>query len=198
MATVTYFETVHTSFADVPVTDAGVDTVTFLKAAEGVVELFDLLNSKAFSVVQADLTGNIKKVRTYQEAHPEEGKTLEGIIASEPNHDKKLTATQGLLWLLRGLQFTYIGMLRLTTNKTEEVSAAFRDAYDQSLKTYHTWIVQKVFTVAMTACPYRVDFYAKLGSPVEKVDVELEKWLVGLDIVLKREQGFMANPPKGL
>ena len=60
-----------------PITDAGVDTVAFLEADEGLVRLFgqetiqsgpyfiihkslvDLLGSTAFSVVQADLKGNI-------------------------------------------------------------------------------------------------------------------------------------------
>jgi hypothetical protein len=53
-----YLDTV-TSFADVPITDAGVDTVAFLKASDGLVGLFDILGSTAFSVVQSDLRGNI-------------------------------------------------------------------------------------------------------------------------------------------
>lgn len=64
------------SFADVPITDAGVDTLAFLEAAQGVVGLFgeyrvlvqvrtpantspDLLASAAFVPVQTDLKGNI-------------------------------------------------------------------------------------------------------------------------------------------
>lgn len=42
----------------------------------------------------------------------------------------------------------------------------------------------------MKACPYRKDFYAKLGSPPEKVDEELKKWLDSLDAIIKRMQGF--------
>jgi hypothetical protein len=48
-----------TSFADVPITDAGVDTLVFLKASEGLVGIFDLLGSTAFGVVQTDMRGNI-------------------------------------------------------------------------------------------------------------------------------------------
>ena len=65
------------SFADVPISDAGVDTVQFLLASEGLVGLFgkylfspfyterlhisfpDLFGSAAFTVVQNDLRGNI-------------------------------------------------------------------------------------------------------------------------------------------
>lgn len=67
------------SYADVPVTDAGVDTTAFLEASEGLVSMFgmsfillvahvivtdenytiDLLNSAAFTMVQSDLRNNI-------------------------------------------------------------------------------------------------------------------------------------------
>jgi len=50
----------------------------------------------------------------------------------------------------------------------------------------------------MKACPYRVDFYAKLtadpdgGTPVsdEDFDKELENWLQGLDSIINRMQKF--------
>jgi Glycolipid transfer protein (GLTP) len=47
------------SYAEVS-TDPGVDTSDFLDATEGLVKLFDLLGSTAFSVVQNDMNGNIK------------------------------------------------------------------------------------------------------------------------------------------
>jgi hypothetical protein len=42
----------------------------------------------------------------------------------------------------------------------------------------------------MKACPYRADFYKKLGSPPEKVDAELSPWLTALDGILKRMNTF--------
>jgi len=42
----------------------------------------------------------------------------------------------------------------------------------------------------MKACPYRTDFYAKLGSPQEKVDEELRNWLDGLEKIVKTMQDF--------
>ena len=42
----------------------------------------------------------------------------------------------------------------------------------------------------MKACPYRAGFYAKLGSPSEKVEAELAEWLSGLDNIVKRVQKF--------
>lgn len=42
----------------------------------------------------------------------------------------------------------------------------------------------------MKACPYRKDFYAKLGSPPEKVSEELDKWLASLHDIVTRMQAF--------
>ena len=42
----------------------------------------------------------------------------------------------------------------------------------------------------MKACPYRADFYAKLGSPPEAVQENLDKWLSALDSIVKRMQEF--------
>jgi hypothetical protein len=42
----------------------------------------------------------------------------------------------------------------------------------------------------MKACPYRADFYTKLGSPPEAVNEALAKWLTALDAIVSRMQGF--------
>lgn len=43
-------------------------------------------------------------------------------------------------------------------------------------------LVKGVFSLAMKACPYRADFYKKLGSNQDKVSVQLEEWLTGLEL----------------
>lgn len=50
----------------------------------------------------------------------------------------------------------------------------------------------------MKACPYRKDFYAKLASDPdggvsvqsETLNTELDKWLAGLDGIVKRMEAF--------
>ena len=42
----------------------------------------------------------------------------------------------------------------------------------------------------MKACPYRADFYAKLGSPIEAVEEELSKWLAALDKIIQQIEAF--------
>ncbi|KDE03922.1 hypothetical protein MVLG_05614 [Microbotryum lychnidis-dioicae p1A1 Lamole] len=194
----TYLETVKRSFVDVP-TQPGVDTVAFLEATEGLIKMFDLLGNSAFVVVQNDMNGNVKKIRTRYEAFPEQSKTLEDLVKHEST-EKKRMATEGLLWLLRGLKFTQIALSRSQANKTEELNASFDAAYTNTLKPYHSFVVKPIFVLAMKACPYRKDFYAKLGPPGSDVDGQLLAWLNALEKSITQLEAFYAagNYAKGM
>ncbi|KAF8629259.1 hypothetical protein AX17_005838 [Amanita inopinata Kibby_2008] len=191
-----YLQTVK-SFADVPITDAGIDTLAFLEASQGLVGLFDLLGSAAFSVVQADLRGNITKVKARYDAAPALSGTLQLLVANEKG-EKKRTATEGLMWLLRGLSFTCKALQFAQADAAEELSSAFTKSYEGTLKKFHNFVVKGVFSVAMRACPYRRDFYAKLAAdpdggapaPKEKVDEELNKWLAALSAIVQQMEAF--------
>lgn len=84
----------------VKIDSAGIHTTDFIEASESLVKLFDLLGSSAFAIVQKDMTGNIEKIRTRQTAFPAQCETLEGLVKGEAG-EKKRTATEGLMWLLR-------------------------------------------------------------------------------------------------
>lgn len=43
-------------------------------------------------------------------------------------------------------------------------------------------VVKGIFSLAMKACPYRADFYKKLGTNQDKVSVQLEEWLTSLEL----------------
>lgn len=43
----------------------------------------------------------------------------------------------------------------------------------------------------MSACPYRKDFYAKLGSDDEKVKEELREYLAALDKIVAILKAFL-------
>jgi len=179
------------SFADVPITDKGVDTVEFLKASEGLVGMFDLFGSKAFGVVQSDITGNIKKVRERYTAHPTTSATLEELVVSEQGEKKKV-ATEGLMWLLRGLKFTRLGLQNSYDKPDQELSASFTESYQGTLKKFHSFVVKPVFTLAMNACPYRKDFYQKLsaGGTEAETNEKLGKWLSALKGITDRMDTF--------
>lgn len=104
---------------------------------------------------------------------------------------KKHTATEGLLWLVRGLEFMCIALSQNLANVSVELAESFRSAYAATLKPHHSFLVKPIFSAAMGAVPYRKDFYAKVGSDPEKVNAELAKYLASLDKIVGILKGFM-------
>ncbi|PPJ55051.1 hypothetical protein CBER1_01521 [Cercospora berteroae] len=169
-----------------------INTTEFLEAAEALTGLFDVLGGVAFGPVKSDIGGNIKKVRDRQLAAPVEGETLQDLVRNELK-TKKHTATEGLVWLNRGLDFTAQSLRRNFDTPTEELAASFRDGYGKTLKQHHSFLVKPIFSAAMSATPYRKDFYAKLGDDQERVNKELNEWLKGLEKCVAILNTFLAS-----
>ncbi|CAK37825.1 pleckstrin homology domain-containing family A member 8 [Aspergillus awamori] len=190
----TWFEQQKRSFADVKIdaaNDNGISTTEFLEAAESLTTLFDVLGSKAFTPVKSDLTNNIKKVRERQLAAPAESETLQALVVNELK-TKKHVASEGLLWLVRGLDFTAQALRHNLNNGSTELSDSFREAYGNTLKPHHSFVIKPIFSAAMSATPYRKDFYAKLGEDQAKVNASLDAEVVALEknvAILKEFQG---------
>ena len=92
----------------------------------------------------------------------------------------------------RGLDFTSQAIRHNMLNPTDELSVSFRNAYGNTLKPHHSFMVKPIFSAAMSATPYRKDFYAKLGDDQSKVDSTANTWLGALEKqvgILKEFQG---------
>ncbi|KAI4095541.1 MAG: hypothetical protein L6R37_007050 [Teloschistes peruensis] len=181
----TWFDSLRKSFVNVPVDSANGDAIStsdFLDAAESLTTLFDLLGSVAFKPVKNDMLGNVKKVRDRQLASPGDSSNLQSLVLNELK-TKQHTATEGLIWLTRGLDFTAQALRHNTSNTSDELSTSFRAAYTSTLKPHHSFLVKPVFSAAMSATPYKKDFYAKLGAESDqaKVKEELGRWLACLE-----------------
>lgn len=87
-----------------------------------------------------------------------------------------------LLLLTSGLEFTEKALRKNIQNPSEELNVSFTNAYGETLKQYHNMLVKGVFTLAMKACPYRADFYKKLGENEAEVNTQLEEWLTALEL----------------
>ncbi|KAL2130597.1 hypothetical protein VTI74DRAFT_6196 [Chaetomium olivicolor] len=189
----TYLDTFKASFTKVPV-DAengnAISTTEFLDAAESLTTFFDLLGSVAFSPVKKDMMGNVEKIRKRQLAAPLESQNLQDLVRNELK-TKSHTATEGLLWLVRGLEFTCVALSQNLGSSSDELSESFRNAYGVTLKPHHSFLVKPVFSAAMSACPYRKDFYAKLGEDEEKVKEELREYLAALDKIVAILKAFL-------
>lgn len=61
------------------------------------------------------------------------------------------------------------------------------------MKPHHSFLVKPVFSAAMSATPYRKDFYAKMGDDKTKVDEQLDKWLGALEAQVDIMKEFQAR-----
>jgi len=191
----TYLQTLKRSFVDVPIDaekDNAIDTSAFLEASESLTSMFDLLGSIAFSPVKSDILGNVKKLRNRQLAAPAESETIQELCINELK-TKKHVAAEGLLWLTRGLEFTCIALSQNIAKPTEELADSFRGSYSVTLKPHHGFLVKPVFSAAMGACPYRKDFYSKLGDDQEKVVADLRVYLAALEKNVGILKNFLAQ-----
>ena len=186
------------SFEAVPLdSDKKISTPEFLEASESLVKLFDVIGNPAFGMVQNDLTGNIEKVRKRYLAKPEESAKLQDLVTNERAEGQK-TASEGLLWLNRGLQFTAQAMTETIENPSMELPESFTNAYKKTLSKHHNMLLKPVFKFAMKACPYRKDFFEKLGADQDKVNKQLEAWVAALSNIVAILLEFLATTCKDL
>ncbi|KAK2819155.1 hypothetical protein Q5P01_024716 [Channa striata] len=161
--------------------DKAVDTKLFLEAVSHLPPFFDCLGSTVFSVIKSDINGNITKIRAVYVEDPAKYITLQDILEAERQAHgaawPKVGATLALMWLKRGLRFIQIMLQSLADgdrdmNNPNLIRVNVTKAYEQALKKYHGWIVQKIFNAALLAAPYRSNFLKALskGEEVKEED----------------------------
>ena len=91
----------------------------------------------------------------------------------------------------RGLEFTCKGLANNVNVAADELSTSFRAAYDVTLKPHHSFLIKPIFSAAMSACPYRKDFYAKLGDDQDKVNAQLKEYLASLEKIVNILKSFL-------
>ncbi|XP_008324095.1 glycolipid transfer protein-like [Cynoglossus semilaevis] len=165
--------------------DKSIDTKAFLDSVSRLPAFFDCLGSSVFSVIKSDINGNITKIRNVYEKDPAKHVTLRHILEAEREEHRgewpKVGATLALMWLKRGLRFIQILLQSLADgerdeNKPNYIHTNIKKAYEQALKRYHGWVVQKVFQAALLAAPYRSNFLKALSNGEETTEDDcLEK-----------------------
>jgi len=73
---------------------------------------------------------------------------LEQLVENEKG-EKKHTATEGLMWLIRGLSFTCKALQNAQANETEQLVTAFTNSYEGTLKKFHNFVVKGIFAVSL-------------------------------------------------
>jgi hypothetical protein len=92
-----------------------------------------------------------------------------------------------------GLDFTAQALRQNLDKPSEELSDSFRGAYGNTLKPHHSFIIKPIFSAAMSATPYRKDFYKKLGDDESAVTTKLGEWLAALEKIVGILKEFLAR-----
>lgn len=70
------------------------------------------------------------------------------------------------------------------THPNEELTVSFMQAYDKTLRPYHSFIIRPLFNLAMNACPWRKDFYKSIDVTDEESVEKMKEWLNGLSGII--------------
>uniref|UniRef100_A0A914IFN8 Glycolipid transfer protein domain-containing protein n=1 Tax=Globodera rostochiensis TaxID=31243 RepID=A0A914IFN8_GLORO len=165
----TYFSHQERMFPELDGTDKRlIPTEQFLKACQGIAEFVGFLGL-AFVPVKKDIVGNVHKVRTKFDTDRQRMEMLQDLVDIDlaENGGKIGAATEGLLWLKRGLEFMLELLKALVRDyknarmkgedlsKTENLSGILSDAYERTLKRHHNFVSKQIFKVVLHAAPYR-------------------------------------------
>eukprot|EP00058_Branchiostoma_floridae_P019947 XP_002605437.1 hypothetical protein BRAFLDRAFT_120663 [Branchiostoma floridae] len=116
--------------------------------------------------VKMDVQGNIRKLTQKYSTNPVVYCTLQDIVKQEMASNStqvKNSATDAIMWLKRGLQFTREVFIEIVQGE-RDLTVAVGNAYEKTLKKYHGFVVRGVVALAMKAVPFYEDFRTKMTS----------------------------------
>nr|CAD2181178.1 unnamed protein product [Meloidogyne enterolobii]CAD2209525.1 unnamed protein product [Meloidogyne enterolobii] len=144
-----------------------IPTNQFLLACQGIADFVGFLGT-AFIPVKNDISGNVHKISKLFETDKKKMYFLQDLIDEDisENNGKIGIATEGLLWLKRGLQFMLLllkqlvkdyrnGILNGDLSKSENLTPNLRNSYENTLKKHHNFISKQLFKVVIHAAPSR-------------------------------------------
>nr|CAD2132903.1 unnamed protein product [Meloidogyne enterolobii] len=143
-----------------------IPTNQFLLACQGIADfVFLVLHLFLF---KNDISGNVHKISKLFETDKKKMYFLQDLIDEDisENNGKIGIATEGLLWLKRGLQFMLLllkqlvkdyrnGVLNGDLVKSENLTPNLRNSYENTLKKHHNFISKQLFKVVIHAAPSR-------------------------------------------
>ncbi|XP_015908553.2 glycolipid transfer protein [Parasteatoda tepidariorum] len=152
--------------------------VPFLEASKGIVQFVEILGT-VFTPVKQDINGNIEKLYKIHQSDKTKFETINDVIAYELEETNKV-GIDALLWLKRALEYVQILITCLIDDTkdgscAEDLTPFFNKAYEEKLKPYHGWFVQKLFGLIVYAAPGRKSLLLLLNDNKEISDEEIMK-----------------------
>ena len=136
------------------------------------------------------MADNLRLIEERYKTNPIRLSTLQKIIEAE-RQDKigGRNATEGIRWLKRGLAFISVSFQLSLKNPSRELKDCFIEAYETTLKPYHSFVVAPLFKFAIGFVPSRKEFYGKLGKDTTVLVLDMTRYFSALvpvvDILLK-------------
>lgn len=196
----TYFTSVADRFEDLQLTANHIPTVAFLDACATLPNLLQAIGGKSLLTMSLDITNNLNKLKTKQKLNPSKTTSLQAMIhleiATQTTHAKHC-ATDALLWLKRELAFIKEFIFAIIRGSSD-MSAAFLDCYEKTLKPHHSFTSKSIYTIAAKTIPYREDMLRALGhdgmSATEYVVLmDLETYATAMNTLVLYIETFYIN-----
>lgn len=180
MVSASFFNTRTNTYAQVARTGDGgfVDVETFVKACTDFAEIYDLIGGKVFAPLKSDVMGNVEKVKNH--ALKLNITTLEGLVQNEVNNKTQKvsgSATDALVWLKRGL-WLFCKFLLKIRNGERNPTAAFTEAYNETLSKHHNFVVRGMVKMMLNALPAQESLVNTLVHAHDSADGSKEKVLL--------------------
>ncbi|CAG7724634.1 unnamed protein product [Allacma fusca] len=130
----------------------GVPTNEFLCSCDVVVQIFGALGT-VLAPVKSDVEGNVSKLRKLYSTNQVKYEFLEDMIRCELAIQGSV-APDSLLWLTRALHFVYVLLESVTKDvldgdENPDIKSNYLSSYNDTLRKYHNWAIQKVFTLCI-------------------------------------------------
>lgn len=191
------------AFTGALTTDGAVSTDGWTQACRALLPLYDrLFNSVLASMLKKDLESDITSVENARAAalaakdapdfDGNEADTLEKLLTREEKlmgakrGKDKTSGSFGLLWTKRSASMISKLVFYLVTREDMSGSKCCQQAYEETIKKYHGWIVSKGTQLAMSQAPDKATIFSKLGissdrEPALNMIKALDACLMGLE-----------------
>ncbi|KAA8496070.1 Glycolipid transfer protein [Porphyridium purpureum] len=128
--------------------------------------VFDALGATFSQLVKSEMLTNVAKIEAACSKHGT--KTMREMTDTESQlgvAQEQSAGTVALLWLKRSLQFVLLLVDNIVLHRGDDFSLTrcALQAYDDSLRAAHNFLVIAVFRAALLALPNRELFFARLG-----------------------------------
>eukprot|EP00768_Dysnectes_brevis_P006896 gnl/Dysnectes_brevis/5616_a8177_389.p1 GENE.gnl/Dysnectes_brevis/5616_a8177_389~~gnl/Dysnectes_brevis/5616_a8177_389.p1 ORF type:complete len:255 (+),score=70.22 gnl/Dysnectes_brevis/5616_a8177_389:59-823(+) len=167
-----------------------IDLRTFLQCASSLCELFDFLSINTLKPLKIDLHSNMKKLRKAAIATPLP--TVQQLLLAthqlppRPKSKKTLSASFGVLWLRRSMEFAAKFIRLLLEQPDKHPRDLAERTYREVLRPFHGVLVRALFGAGLKTIPSRKSVLSKHDPAViEKAFADLHQFVDVCDKVIE-------------